>query len=114
MRSSDSIVITGAAIATCLGLTREEAWKRIRAGECGMHSFTALESPLPADRLGGQALNLPADYRPDEPREIRYLSWTIADALRDAAINDRMPYQSHRCGIILGTTLHGMRAAGQY
>jgi 3-oxoacyl-[acyl-carrier-protein] synthase II len=111
---NDAIVITGAAIVTCLGLTREETWKRVRAGECGMRSFTALETPLPPERLGGQALDLPADFRPEEPREVRYLSWTINDALGDAAIGEQMPYASHRCGIILGTTLHGMRAAGQY
>ena len=87
--AADSIVITGAAIATCLGLTRDETWKRVRAGECGMRPFTALETPLPADRVGGQALDLPSDFRPDEPREIRYLSWTINDALRDARCRKR-------------------------
>jgi 3-oxoacyl-[acyl-carrier-protein] synthase II len=79
-----------------------------------MRSLTALESPLPPDKLGGQALDLPADYLPEEPREVRYLHWTIRDALRDAAAADRLPYLSHRCGIVLGTTLHGMRAGGEF
>ena len=79
-----------------------------------MRPLTALESPLPPDRLGGQALDLPEDYRRDDPREVRYLSWTIADALRDAGIADQPPYPSQRCGVVLGTTLHGMRAGGKF
>src|SRR5580765_830163 len=104
---TEPIVITGAAIASCLGLTRQETWAAVRAGQCGMRPLTALESPLSPDKLGGQALDLPADYRPDEPREVRYLSWTMRDALREAGAADTLPYPSHRCGIMLGTTLHG-------
>ncbi|HYO09081.1 MAG TPA: beta-ketoacyl-[acyl-carrier-protein] synthase family protein [Tepidisphaeraceae bacterium] len=112
--SSDPIVITGAAVATSLGLNRADVWRAVVAGRCGMRPFTALETPLPDDKLGGQALDLPPDYRPREPREVRYLSWTIADALRDAAVADALPYPPHRCGVMLGTTLHGMRAAGEF
>src|SRR5918993_5098001 len=110
----DNIVITGAALATSLGLDREQTWRAVRAGTCGMTALTALESPLPPEKLGGQALDLPADYRPHEPREVRYLSWTIAAALRDANLAAETPYPSHRCAVMLGTTLHGMRAGGEY
>ena len=111
---ADNIVITGAALATSLGLDREETWRAVRAGACGMTALTALESPLPPEKLGGQALDLPADYRPHDPREVRYLSWTIAAALRDAGLSAKMPYPSHHCAVMLGTTLHGMRAGGEY
>ena len=110
----DNVVITGAALATSLGLTREDTWRAVRAGKCGMTALTALESPLPPEKLGGQAIDLPNDYRPQDPREVRYLSWTIAAALRDANLASKLPYPSHRCGVMLGTTLHGMRAGGEY
>src|SRR5687768_3770424 len=113
-RVTEPIVITGAAAVTCLGVTRKETWAAVRAGRCGMRPLTALESPLPPEKLGGQALDLPADYRPNDPREIRYLSWTIRDALRDGGVADGLPYPSQRCGIVLGTTLHGMRAGGEF
>jgi 3-oxoacyl-[acyl-carrier-protein] synthase II len=113
-RTTQPIVITGAAVATCLGLTREATWAAVGEGRCGMRTLTALESPLPPDKLGGQAPDLPSDYRPDEPREVRYLSWTIRDALKDAGVADALPYPSHRIGIMLGTTLHGMRAGGEF
>ena len=112
--ATDNIVITGAALATSLGLSRDETWRAVRAGKCGMTKLTALESPLPPEKMGGQALDLPADYRPHDPREVRYLAWTIAAALRDAGLDSKLPYPSHRCGVILGTTLHGMRAGGAY
>ena len=110
----EPIVITGAALATSLGLTREDAWRAVIQGRCGMGPMIALETPLPPDKLGGQAIELPADYRPSEPREVRYLSWTLRDALRDANALETLPCPSHRCGVVLGTTLHGMRAAGQF
>jgi 3-oxoacyl-[acyl-carrier-protein] synthase II len=111
----DNIVITGAAAATSLGLNRDETWAAVRAGRCGMGAMSALESPLPPGKDGGQAIGLPPDYRPHEPREVRYLSWTIADALKDARLaSDNPPYPAHRCGVMLGTTLHGMRAAGDF
>jgi 3-oxoacyl-[acyl-carrier-protein] synthase II len=113
--SRDNIVITGSALATSLGLSRESTWAAVRTGQRGMGPLTAIESPLPPDRDGGQALDLPADYRPHEPREVRYLSWTIADALKDAGVADgKSPYATHRHGVMLGTTLHGMRAAGEF
>jgi 3-oxoacyl-[acyl-carrier-protein] synthase II len=70
--------------------------------------------PQLPQKLGGQAVDLPPDWRPDEPREVRYLSWTIDAALRDAGLREKLPYAAHRCGIVLGTTLHGMRAGGEF
>jgi 3-oxoacyl-[acyl-carrier-protein] synthase II len=109
-----NIVITGAEIVTCLGTSRQETWEQVVQGRCGMRTLSALESPLAPDKLGGQALDLPADYHPDAPREVRYLRWTIEHALAEAGALDSLPYPPERCGFMLGTTLHGMRAGGQY
>jgi 3-oxoacyl-[acyl-carrier-protein] synthase II len=108
------IVITGAAVASSLGLTREQTWQGILQGRSGMRALSAMESPLPAGKDGGQAIDLPDDFAPTLPREVRYLQWTIADALKDAGLLERSPYASDRAACLLGTTLHGMRAAGRY
>src|SRR4051812_28495977 len=108
------IVITGAEIVTCLGLSREQTWRGVAAGRCGMGELTALESPLPPGKVGGQAVDLPSDYEPQAPREVRYLKWTIQKALAEAGALDALPYEPHRCGFMLGTTLHGMRGGGRY
>ena len=117
VQSQNPVVITGAAIISSLGLTRQETWTNILAGKNGFTKLSALEIPLPDDKDGGQAVDLPGDYLPDQPREVRYLSRAIADALQDA--NPSWPtiplsYPSNRIACLLGTTLHGMRSAGQF
>jgi len=109
-----TIVITGSALATSLGLSREETWSAIVAGRCGSGPMPALETALPAGKDGAQAIELPGDYAPEQPREVRYLRWTIESALRDAGVLDRLSYAPERCGYLLGTTLHGMRSAGEF
>lgn len=112
--SADRIIITGAEVVTCLGASRAETWCGVVAGRCGMGPLTALESPLPEGKVGGQAVDLPADYEPNAPREVRYLKWTIERALAEAGASPTLPYEPQRCGLMLGTTLHGMRAGGEY
>ena len=77
-----------------------------------MGPMSAMESPLPPGKDGGQAPDLPAEFEPTLPREARYLRWTIEAALRDAQLADA--YTADRRATILGTTLHGMRAGGAF
>jgi 3-oxoacyl-[acyl-carrier-protein] synthase II len=108
------VVITGAGLVTPLGLSRDATWQKVLQGQCGIGPMSAMESALPSGADGGQAPDLPADFEPGLPRESRYLRWAIRDALRDAGVSDQLPYAPDRCGIILGTTLHGMRAGGKF
>jgi 3-oxoacyl-[acyl-carrier-protein] synthase II len=111
----EPIVISGAGMITCLGLDRRTTWEAVRAGKCGMQQLTSLEQTLPEGYLGGQAPELPEDESPGAPREVRYLRRAMIDALRDAGLNPRsLPVPPQRAGIMLGTTLHGMRAGGEY
>jgi 3-oxoacyl-[acyl-carrier-protein] synthase II len=111
---SQQIVISGAGLITPLGLTRAQTWRGVLEGRCGMGRLTAIEQPLAEDRDGGQCPDLASDFAPDQPREVRYLRRASVDALADAGISRELPYPPDRCGILLGTTLHGMRAAGQF
>ena len=112
---ADRVVITGAEVVTCLGASREETWRVVRwrgggGGLCGMGPLTALESPLPPGKVGGQAVELPAEYEPDAPREVRYLKWTIERALAEAGAWPTLTYEAQRCGVMLGTTLQQLYA----
>jgi 3-oxoacyl-[acyl-carrier-protein] synthase II len=52
---------------------------------------------------------------PNAPREARYLRWALNDALAQSAIrNPQSTISPSRFGLILGTTLHGIRQGGQY
>jgi len=110
---STSVVISGVGLITPLGITAEESWNAVRAGRCGFGPMSAMEAPLPPGADGGQAPDLPADFEPTLPRETRYLRRAIRDAIY-AAKAYPLPYAPARCGIVLGTTLHGMRAGGQF
>ena len=112
--SSERIVITGAGLVTPLGISRQETWSAVLQGRCGIGPMGAMESSVPDGTDGGQAPALPPDFAPHLPREARYLRYTIRQALADAGAAERLPYPPDRCGIILGTTLHGMRGAGEF
>jgi 3-oxoacyl-[acyl-carrier-protein] synthase II len=114
MNTKSRIVITGAEVVTCLGVSREETWRGVAAGRSGMGPLTAMESPLPPGKDGGQAVDLPSDYEAGAPREVRYLKWTIERALAKAGALETPPYEPARCGFMLGTTLHGMRGGGEF
>ena len=111
-----AVVITGIAMCTSLGADAETTWRAVLAGDVGIGPLPAVESALPAESVGGQALEPPAEYRPDLSREARMLRWTVEHALRDAGLNSaRAPRPSpRRTAAIFGTTLHGMRAGGRY
>jgi 3-oxoacyl-[acyl-carrier-protein] synthase II len=110
----DSIVVTGAGLVTSLGASPESTWQQVASCAGGFGPMPALESPLPDGHTGAQAVDLPAGFEADLPREARYLRWTIRQALASAGWTT-MPLGHHeRCGVALGTTLHGMRAGGQF
>ena len=118
MNRQQDIVITGLGLTTSLGLTPQQTWSAILDGRSGLGPMTALEQRPAPDKGGAQALDLPKDYQPQLPRAARYLRFTIEHAWRDA-FGQTLPNlhpqpRSDRVGIALGTTLHGMRAAGEF
>ena len=110
---NDPIVITGAGLVCALGLDTSSTWDAVVRGECGIRTLTRIEQAERCCKGGGQAPELPEHLHRDEPREVRYLRVALQEALEEAAFL-RQPPPPHRCGIILGTTLAGMRAAGDY
>lgn len=112
--SNDHIAITGLGLVSCLGLSVADTWEGICQGKDGFGPMSAMESVLPPEATGGQADDLPEDFASELPREIRYLRWAIIAALKDAELKENSPYDPGRCAVMLGTTLHGIRAGGRY
>lgn len=111
---AEPIVITGAGLNSCLGLNRREVFEAVRQGRCGIGPLTELEQPA-AQRDGGQSPPLGAEDDADQPREVRYLRRAIREALREAGFTAEAPWDDpSRVGVVLGTTLAGMRAGGKY
>lgn len=108
-----SVVITGAGLVTCLGLSRQSTWDAVVQGRCGIGPMSALEQQPSQNKGGGQAPELPADFEPDKPRAARYLLWAVNEALQHAQLS-KQSLSHRRLGIVMGTTLHGMRAGGEF
>jgi 3-oxoacyl-[acyl-carrier-protein] synthase II len=108
------VVITGMGLATCLGLGVEPTWRAVLEGRCGWGPLTAVEGAADGACHGGQAPALSGSQAEGVSREVAYLRLAIHEALRAAGAERSLPYAAERCGCILGTTLHGMRAAGAY
>ena len=108
----EPIVITALAAITPLGLTADQTWRAVLTHQNALGPMPALEQPSPGDKGGYQAPDLPADFEPAMTREARYLRRAILDAL--APFGGSLPYSPDRCGVVLGTTLHGMRSGGAF
>jgi len=112
--NTHSIVITGTALATSLGISTEQTWRNVLAMQPSLGAMPALETPAPDAKGGYQAIDLPEDFAAGLPREVRYLRWTITQAMQSAGIDITLSYDPTRCGYVLGTTLHGMRSGGDF
>lgn len=120
MQAHHDIAITGLGLVTGLGLTPGKTWAAMLEGQCGIGAMSALEQqPLPdgeTSGYGSQAPDLPIDFHPAPapgwPRAARYLRLAIDQAMHEA-FEHELP-APNRIGAILGTTLHGMRAGGEF
>lgn len=108
-----SVLITGVGLATSLGLDLETTWKSVVAAQCGIGPSLKLEQSPTPDAGYGQCPRLPSSFMPHADEPARYLRWAMDQALRDARI-DWSRFQPSRVAVMLGTTLHGMPAAGRY
>jgi 3-oxoacyl-[acyl-carrier-protein] synthase II len=104
---STRIAITGIGLVTALGTTREESWRRMLEGECGIRPTTVLDTEgyrsrvaaeVDMDALDGDAAPL---HRRRRSRSDRIGLHAAAEALTDAGLLDGAPDRS-RVGVFLG------------
>ncbi|MEM9882068.1 MAG: beta-ketoacyl synthase N-terminal-like domain-containing protein [Planctomycetota bacterium] len=113
--ASAGIVVTGAGLATSLGVGREAVWSAVRGGGVGLGPYRAIEDPAQAERGGGEVPAAAGIDLDGGPRTSAYLRFAVEEALRHAGlvVGESWAYPPERCGLMLGTTLHGMGAAGR-
>lgn len=112
--NASDVVVTGAGLVTALGLDLPTTWAGILRGQCGIAPLTVVESPLSPNKGGGEAPPLSDIDSKDALRESTYLHRAMAEALRAAGWDESQPRKSLRRGVLMGTTLHGMRQAGRF
>ncbi|MCC6660289.1 MAG: hypothetical protein IT437_05330 [Phycisphaerales bacterium] len=116
------IVITGTGLAVNLGLSPASVWDAMASGTSALGPMAALEQRPERDKGGGQAAELPAEFHPHLDRAARYMRYVVERALERArSVSGRIPCGTEpgrararpvRTAVVMGTTLHGMRAAG--
>ena len=101
------IAITGVGLVTALGATREESWRRMLAGECGIRPTTVFETEGYRSRVAAE-VDIDAVDADATPRERRRRSRSdriglraASEALADAGLLDTAVDRS-RVGVFLG------------
>lgn len=107
------VVVTAAAVRTALGDSRGEILRRAALRSCALTSSAAIEqngTPEPSDDRTFACAGGPIG--PDRAEAL--LAATIADALREAGLDDPARRAGLRVRVVIGTTLNGMRHVGAY
>jgi len=104
------VVFTGLGVITPLGADIDDTFASVLRGEVGLGQLRAIEQQGSDDKGGGEAVPIPGAESEGTDRASHYLRHATQSALRDAALhsNDR----EFRIAMVVGSTLHGMRAAG--
>lgn len=106
-----AISITAAEAVCSLGLNADDIFAALLGGAEGFGPLSALEQGDSPQAIGGQAPELPADFTPALPREARYLRHLLLAISKKCRLDEQ---DADRCAIVMGATLHGMRAAGRF
>lgn len=107
------VVVSGLGVATAISSQVDDLWKRILAGESGVHPILRFDVSDLKVKIGGEIYGWdPSDHIP--PKEIkridRFTQFAMVagiDAVRDAGI-DFAQEDPFRCGVILGTGVGGL------
>src|SRR6185436_4138011 len=116
-RMKRRVVITGLGVVTSLSCGVEDLWKRICAGESGVHELTTINTSKVKIKFGGDVRDWDAEKWPDafqDKKEIRrvdrFTQFAMVagyDAVKDSGI-DFGKENPHRCGVILGSGIGGL------
>jgi 3-oxoacyl-[acyl-carrier-protein] synthase II len=77
------VVVTGMGVVTSLGAGKGENWKKLTAGESGIHAITRFETEGLKTRVAGTI-----DFVPAEPLSAPELSERLADMVAEEAISE--------------------------
>ncbi|MEX0937012.1 MAG: beta-ketoacyl-ACP synthase II [Pirellulales bacterium] len=107
------VVVTGLGAVTSLSCKVDDLWKRVLAGESGIHELRLFDASRFKVRFAGDVYDWSTDgyiSPKDSKRLDRFTQFALVsciDAVRDAGI-DFASEDSFRCGVILGSGIGGL------
>lgn len=108
------VVVTGLGVVTAISCKVDDLWERILAGQSGVHPVRLFDTSDLKIKFGGDIYDWdPSEYMDskDVKRIDRFTQFAMVagtDAMRDSGI-DIAQEDPHRCGVILGTGIGGLR-----
>jgi 3-oxoacyl-[acyl-carrier-protein] synthase II len=107
------IVVTGIGVVTPLGVDVETLWRRLTAGESGIHNLTTLDTSGYKVHFGGDIPDFTVEQyidRREAKRLDRFTQFAVhagGQAVQDSGIDlDRV--DRAKCGVILGSGIGGL------
>jgi 3-oxoacyl-[acyl-carrier-protein] synthase II len=107
------VVVTGLGVVTSLSCQVEDLWRRIVAGESGVHTLKIFDTTPHKVKFGGDVWDwTPGDYitAKDAKRIDRFTQFALVagiDAVRDSGL-DFTKEDAFRCGVVLGSGIGGL------
>ena len=107
------VVVTGLGVVTSLSCQVDDLWKRILAGESGIHPIRVFDTTDFKVKFGGDIYDWdPGEYisQKDSKRIDRFTQFALV-AGTDAVIDSGLDFQREepfRCGVILGSGIGGL------
>lgn len=108
------VFITGVGVVSCVGTNRDEFWKSLTTGRCGLTQLSVHDTTDLPVTIGGEVREIDTDQvelndrvraqRMD--RASQFAVWGANQAIADSALD--VASLGHRCGVILGSGLSGM------
>ena len=112
------VVVTGLGMLSPLGLTSEETWRRLRAGESGIGEITHIDSSNYSTRYAGQINDFdPLEYieKKETKKMDRFIQLGIAagkQAMADSGLTITED-NAHRVGVAIGSGIGGLEQIEQ-
>ena len=108
------VVVTGLGVVTSLSCHVEDLWKRILAGESGIHPLRLFDTTNFKVKFGGDVYDWSTgDYiSPKEAKRLDRFTQLALVAGSDAVIDSGIDFSKHdsfSCGVILGSGIGGLQ-----
>ena len=107
------VVITGIGAITPVGIGKDEFWKNITEGVCGIDEITQFDTTNYKVKIAAEVKNFDPEEFIDKKtakRQDRFTQFAVASAIlakKDSGIDFEV-YDPYRCGVIFGSGIGGL------